>query len=872
MKYKRPQTMKQQAVRRLLSLALAPVMALVMAVPAMAATYQVRIHPNGNTNIPTGTRDASLSGRFRAYQIFQGDIDGSNYFAGDDGINDPPAINSLTLIQWGGGIQKDKRADLLRGLIGITTPARELGVTEELLLRTDGRYLTAPGLEEYSVQYQDRSNWGRYWKNGQPSVDENELTPIGRQALKGYLADALKDDRLTLGGLFKAALESEGFIVSSGGVVSVPAYTDLDLADSAAVVVAVLDDFTDITGNTSLAEVFAKLVGAKDDAGDHLYLDGDVYVASQWDSDNCCWVIGRDNADDNDGDALQSGYYLLIDVYEHTDAENDKDQAQSDYILAVLGTQDIYVKSYVPTVKKVIINSDNGNSQGDDFDLSDGDPVTFRITGTLPENFGNYGSYQYIFTDTMSAGLSYLRDSMKVYAVAPKNGGVYLLAQGAGDTPNPDFQDPDHDDNGTRIVSFTDLKQVTTGRKVTGIGASEGAEENFTIESHWEIVIQYQATVNRSASISSLTSDNTNSVTLTYSNSVINRSSINQTTPSTNFIYDFGLDILKYDGTQNTRPPLSGAGFTLTRKNTTGYRDIVYYAFAVNGSASYGVTWASLEELNAYLARPIDSPDLTQSYTVGPRKLDYNGPLPHDLEGKRLIWEDDPFPGRAVTEIRKEPIYGSDIMYAVFERTGEDTKNYFLSAWIGAEELANYLGVGSVSAIDWDSLKETGGKLGKAAADGGYTGSDHSGKYICILTGGDGKLHIEGLKDETYTLSEVIVPKVSDKWDFVKMEDKTVKFAAEYYSPVLSEDIHPPGTLKNLYYTVDDNCTYIVRDGDFEGAFTSLSAKLELPNITVGYLPRTGGIGVILFYAVGGALLIGAVLLLILSHRKENYE
>ena len=50
-----------------------------------------------------------------------------------------------------------------------------------------------------------------------------------------------------------------------------------------------------------------------------------------------------------------------------------------------------------------------------DADHDFNDKVCFRLTGTLPENYATYTTYEYIFHDTMSKGLTFDPSSVEIY-------------------------------------------------------------------------------------------------------------------------------------------------------------------------------------------------------------------------------------------------------------------------------------------------------------------------------------------------------------------------------------------------------------------------------------------------------------------------
>lgn len=94
-----------------------------------------------------------------------------------------------------------------------------------------------------------------------------------------------------------------------------------------------------------------------------------------------------------------TGYYLIVENGEHKDVD-----AVSEYILAVLGDQTINLKASVPTVDKNIVSGKDAEGadvllKGDAVGISD--TVTYRLTGTLPKNFGDFDSYEYYFHDTV---------------------------------------------------------------------------------------------------------------------------------------------------------------------------------------------------------------------------------------------------------------------------------------------------------------------------------------------------------------------------------------------------------------------------------------------------------------------------------------
>lgn len=617
---------KRGVARRLSALALALVMTLVLAAPAMASGninpgYEVRIFPNNYTSTPGSGTDGS--NRFKAYQIFAGDFDSSKYQPGTD-PNNPPIDGELSLIKWGESIPEEKRGSLLYALTQINTPASQVGVTDELLFNSGeygAGYLTAPGLEQYKEAY----NKPEYWKPAEDGesaegVVGGELTADGEKELRKILAEAIP--KVTLGGLFQAMLERAKYMVSTDGTVAPSGGGDLN--GSAEVIALVLQNFTSPQqGNTALAQAFVEVVARKESNGSYTFLGASPYETSRWVAGTSLtpghWSIGQENVSNAH---LQAGYYLIIDEYDGV----DKGKALSEYIVAVFGSQDIEVKSYAPTVNKVIMKPGNVEAHGGDFEI--GEEITFRITGTLPENYDNYKAYRYWFADSMDAGLDYVDNTMKVYAVAPDKS-VYLLAEDAdtkvrSDGGNPEIKDPGGVD--TEIVKFSNLKAAITGTRVGNIGdTSEAGAQALALTSKWKIVIQYQAVLNGNAKTYRET--NETRAVLHYSDSVINSDHSSLTTPDVAYIYNFGIDVFKYyeslkdndDSTvETTEIALSGAGFTLTKEGS-GTRYALFERES-DGSDTYRLyKWISEEELKDYLH--VTSIDWKEGVADGSGKL-----------------------------------------------------------------------------------------------------------------------------------------------------------------------------------------------------------------------------------------------------------
>lgn len=150
---------------------------------------------------------------------------------------------------------------------------------------------------------------------------------------------------------------------------------------------------------------------------------------------------------------LANGYYLVVD----TTTNVGEGGAYNAALLQVVGNINITVKTDAPTVEKKVLEDDKYNQDGgygtgynDVADYNMGDAVPFHLIGSVPD-MTRYDTYKYIFHDTLSAGLTLNKDSIKVYVASDKAG--TNKAEITGWTKSVIGQ--------SFTVSFTDLKTVS---------------------------------------------------------------------------------------------------------------------------------------------------------------------------------------------------------------------------------------------------------------------------------------------------------------------------------------------------------------------------------------------------------------------------
>ncbi len=282
-------------------------------------------------------------------------------------------------------------------------------------------------------------------------------------------------------------------------------------------------------------------------------------------------TVTQGETDEKDTSAIDvtaqgPGYYLVVEK----DLDN-KYNAVSEFILAVLGDQEIDLKASVPTVDKNILEGNNGD-KGDVAGI--GDTVKFELTGTLPKDFVDYGTYYYAFKDTLSKGLTF--DAGSIVVTVVRAGFVYTIDPDGNEyqvTSGASAESPGSTDI---TVEFTDLRK--SGIKYTAITKPDGSpvvsgDQGYQIPGTMDIgsndviKVTYTAKLNDNAVAgfgSGIPAGNPNDVKLEYSNNP-NEDSRGETPQKTVYVYTFGLDLTKTDGDKSEG--LEGAGFVLKNAN-----------------------------------------------------------------------------------------------------------------------------------------------------------------------------------------------------------------------------------------------------------------------------------------------------------------
>lgn len=235
-------------------------------------------------------------------------------------------------------------------------------------------------------------------------------------------------------------------------------------------------------------------------------------------------------------DGLTAGYYLVKDK-DGTQANTS--DAYTKFIVQVVGDTEAAIKSGVPTVTKKVQdkNDSTGETSGwqDSADYDIGDDVPYQITGTMPDNIGNYETYKYIFTDTMSKGLTFNDDA--------------TIKIGGTDVTGSFEKTLTEKDDRSTVVTWTcdNLKDI----------------DGVTLNKDTKVVVTYSAKLNKDAVIGF--EGNPNTVNLTYSNNPNkgDEGSTGKTPDDKNIVFTYKAVVNKVDQEQNS---LAGAAFKLEKK------------------------------------------------------------------------------------------------------------------------------------------------------------------------------------------------------------------------------------------------------------------------------------------------------------------
>lgn len=286
--------------------------------------------------------------------------------------------------------------------------------------------------------------------------------------------------------------------------------------------------------------------------------------------DNATWQ--RTSAAQPSLSNLDAGYWLFLTNTTVKPGDKSTDAYSAPVYAVIDGTSTtvkITPKKSVPTVEKKILDDNKAKEDlttvpvGDWDVVADsqiGQEVNYKLTGTIASNYATYDSYTYMFTDTLSKGLSYVDGQTQVFAVNK-------------DSNNND-QYTDITENFTVQPTANDDGTTTLAIKANAGENGKYLKEISKVDASTQIVVFYKAVLNGNAVIGNTTENtqkggNPNTVKLEYSNNPYGVGT-GETIEDTVADFAFKLNLKKVD--QGTEKGLQGAVFTIQSAdwNTNG--------------------------------------------------------------------------------------------------------------------------------------------------------------------------------------------------------------------------------------------------------------------------------------------------------------
>lgn len=238
-------------------------------------------------------------------------------------------------------------------------------------------------------------------------------------------------------------------------------------------------------------------------------------------------------ADETEIAGLAAGYYLVKDT---DNSLQDKNGSYTAYILQVVGDATTSVKSDVPSSEKKVkdINDSTdtdttGWQDAADWDI--GDEVPFKIEGKLPSNYDKYTKYTLKFHDKEQEGLTFKRDTVKVFIDNTE------ITEGFRVVEKPEDKD-------TFDVVFDDLKTTS-------------AKNNSVIRVEYKSVLNEQANLGKPG--------NKNTMYMEFSNNPNDDQGgeTGKTPEGTVIVFTYKVSVNKVN---ERNEKLNGANFTLEKK------------------------------------------------------------------------------------------------------------------------------------------------------------------------------------------------------------------------------------------------------------------------------------------------------------------
>ncbi|MCF0121395.1 MAG: isopeptide-forming domain-containing fimbrial protein [Oscillospiraceae bacterium] len=344
---------------------------------------------------------------------------------------------------------------------------------------------------------------------------------------------------------------------------------------------------------------------------------------------------------------LSAGYYIV----KNSEVPDTTGTAYTDFILKVVKDTTASQKGDVPSVIKKVKDINDSSTSGltgwqDSADHDIGDTVYYKLEGTLPTNYAEYKQYKYVFTDTISAGLTYNSDDdvkAKVYVVNYDDEeeeyvktDITTKTGVSVSTAAYDGEDAIYEDGNVLTVSIANLKALT----------------GVTIDSDSLIVVEYSCTLNEDAVIGA--DGNPNEVYLEYSN---NPNQASGGTPDTGYtpvdkviVFTYEISVDKVAQGEDGLEPLAGAGFTLYKLIPLAENE-TYTKIEGVPDPKEGFKWVIVgseviadegEELTTFVWTGIDDGDYCLVESTTPNGYNTMTPKTFTVSATHDVLDDDP--------------------------------------------------------------------------------------------------------------------------------------------------------------------------------------------------------------------------------------
>lgn len=305
-----------------------------------------------------------------------------------------------------------------------------------------------------------------------------------------------------------------------------------------------------------------------------------------------------------------AGYYLIKDK----DNSVTGTDSYTLYIVKVVGNVTIDPKSDVPSFEKKIkdTNDTTGETSGwqDSADYDIGDEVPFKLEGTVAANYAQYKQYYFAFHDKEEEGLSFNKDSVRVYVDNTEITEGYTVVDNSAD-------------GCTFEVVFNDLMAAAK-------------EYGFTVSGGSKIRVEYTSKLNEKAKIGK--EGNVNSASLEFSNNPNQeQGGIPDTgnTPWDNVIvFTYKVVVNKID---SSKKPLAGAAFELSKKVNDEYASVALVNATKNSDGKYIL---SNETVTKFEWKGLDDGDYMLTEVITPAGYNTIAPIKFTVNADHTItWE-----------------------------------------------------------------------------------------------------------------------------------------------------------------------------------------------------------------------------------------